>query len=223
MLENYRCLCFLKLSFIFSFRGFFSLCLDGFSLHILIGLEIIAITAEYTIQPLDRLDLKFSTTYQPCVDERFHTVKREAQKLQFYHVIYITQNIIYVVSLKMTFYAEIAQMFFFLLCFYVSIINKIVCLSLLNSLTIEIYVFLHTYVFFYFCGLTVNKVAALARNSKIFSAHKLNLFLLSLWLNPRKCRSSRPEVMYIKYISKSSCLQIFFKVRSSEKCRKIFR
>ena len=93
------------------------------------------------------------------------------------------------VSLKMTFYAEIAQMFFFLLCFYVSIINKIVCLSLLNSLTIEIYVFLHTYVFFYFCGLTVNKVAGLTRNSKNFSAHKLN---------PRKCRSSCQEVLYNK-------------------------
>ena len=111
-------------------------------------------------------------------------------------------------------YAEIAQIFFFLLCFYVSIINKIVCLSLLNSLTIEIYVFLHTYVFFYFYGLTVNKVAGLTRNSKIFSTYKLN---------PRKCRSSRPEVMYIKYISQSSCLQIFFKSRSSEKCHKIFR
>ena len=38
---------FIKLSFIFSFRGFFPLCLDGFSLRVLIGLEIIAMTQIY--------------------------------------------------------------------------------------------------------------------------------------------------------------------------------
>ena len=48
---------FIKLSFIFSFRGFFAACLDGFSLRVFIGLEIRAITQNILYN--HRLDLKF--------------------------------------------------------------------------------------------------------------------------------------------------------------------
>ena len=63
------------------------------------------------------------------VDERFHTVERRRTEFVFYHVIRITQDIIYAArqeTLLCKNYTDVFILFYF----HVSIINKIVYVSL---------------------------------------------------------------------------------------------